>query len=228
MTDVQEEWQPSEQQVARYLKEHPDFFTRQEQLLQHLQIPHGNHGKTVSLIERQVELIREQKQELRQQLQHLTQAARNNETLLQRFQVLILNLIGSDNMEQATRYVRDALQQDFHADAVEVLLFERPGHSDPLHADDPRLRPFARILQGREPVCGHFHKEQLNLLFGTRGEEITSAVIVPLCEDSLHPCIGLLGIGSIDAKRYHPEMGTVFLSHLGSVMNRIYLAHLNR
>lgn len=228
MSEVQDEPVLSEARIADYLMQHPDFFTRHEHLLNHLRIPHAASGKAVSLIERQVDLIREQKHDLKVQLQQLTQAARNNEALLQRFQVLILKLITSDSMDEATRYVRDALQQDFHADAVEVLLFESPGHSDSVQADDPRLRPYARILQGRQPVCGHFSREQLGLMFGNRGEEIASAVMVPLCEDSLHPCIGLLGIGSTDAKRYHPEMGTVFLGHLGSVMNRIYLAHLNR
>ena len=218
----------TEQQVAEFLLQHPDFFTRHENVLTRIQIPHADSGKAVSLIERQVEVIRAQKQELRQQLQVLTQAARNNEMLLQRFQGLILRLISSDSMEQAVNYIRDALQQDFHADAVEVLLFERPGHSEGMHPDDPRLRPFSRILQGRQPVCGHLSAEQTQLLFANQAEGIASAVVVPLCEDASHPCIGLLGIGSHDAKRYHPEMGTVFLGHLGSVMNRIFLAHLNR
>lgn len=228
MSETQAQEELSEQQVAEYLQAHPEFFMRHEALLERMRIPHGHNGKAVSLIERQVELIREQKHDLRQQLQQLTQAARSNEQLLQRFQVLILNLIGSDTMDQAIGYIRDAMQQDFHADAVEVVLFERPGHSDGVHPDDPRLRPFARVLQGRQPVCGHFTPEQTRLLFGTQAESIASAVVVPLCEDALRPCIGLLGIGSRDAKRYHPEMGTVFLGHLGSVMNRIFLAHLDR
>jgi uncharacterized protein YigA (DUF484 family) len=36
----------------------------------------------------------------------------------------------------------------------------------------------------------------------------------------------MLAIGSIDANRYHPEMGTMFVNHLGAVMNRIFRAHL--
>ncbi|MFU8838345.1 MAG: DUF484 family protein [Thiohalomonadaceae bacterium] len=228
MSEVQEQAVLSEQQVAEYLRQHPDFFSRHEALLGKLRITHPHSGMAVSLIERQVELIREQKQDLRQQLQQLTQAARNNEALLQRFQVLILHLIGSDSMEQALGYVRDAMQQDFHADAVEILLFDRPERSESIASDDPRLRPFSRVLQGRQPVCGHLSAEQCKLLFGRTANEIASAVVVPLCEDARHPCIGLLGIGSMDPKRYHPEMGTVFLGHLGSVMNRIFLAHLDR
>lgn len=215
-----------EREVAEYLHRHPDFFSRHEYLLEELVIPHADTGKAVSLIERQVGLIREQKQHLKQQLQQLTLAAKTNETLLQRFQVLILNLIDSDTLDQAIRYIREALQEDFHADAVELVLFDCPSRPENIARDDARLHSFQRIMQSHQPLCGHFSAEQMRLLFGRRGEEIASAVVVPLCEGEHEPCLGLLGIGSIDPKRYHPEMGTVFVSHLGSVMNRIFRTHL--
>ena len=218
----------SEQQVADYLYRHPDFFYRHEQLLEQLQVPHTRSGKAVSLIERQVELIREQKHDLKQQLHQLTVAARDNELLLQRFQALILRLIGSDSIEQATRYIQAALCEDFAADAVELILFKPHPQEGSEDSDDPALRPFARILQGRRPVCGHFSDAQLQLLFGAQPAPIASAVVVPLCDDPSQSCIGLLGIGSHDAKRYHPEMGTVFLGHLGAVMNTLFRAHLER
>jgi uncharacterized protein YigA (DUF484 family) len=53
-------------------------------------------------------------------------------------------------------------------------------------------------------------------------------VVVPLCEGEHEPCLGLLGIGSVDPKRYHPDMGTVFVAHLGAVMNRIFRSHLEQ
>lgn len=217
----------SEREVADYLHRHPDFFSRHEYLLQEITIPHADTGTAVSLIERQIGVMREQKHQLRQQLHQLTLAAKTNETLLQRFQVLILNLIDSDNLDQAIAYIRDALQEDFHADAVELVLFDCPSRPESIPCEDDRLQPFQRIMQARYPVCGHFKPEQMTLLFGKRGEEMASAVVVPLCEDGdSAPCLGLLGIGSIDPKRYHPDMGTVFVSHLGAVMNRIFAAHL--
>jgi len=173
-------------------------------------------------------LIREQKQQLKQQLNQLTLAAKANETLLQRFQVLILNLIDSDDMDQAITYIRDALQADFHADAVELVLFDVPQRQENVARDDKRVRAFQRIMQARSPACGHFSDEQLQLLFGSKSSEVASAVVVPLCAAESATCLGLLGIGSVDPKRYHPDMGTVFVSHLGAVMNRIFTAHLER
>lgn len=217
-----------EQEVAAYLRRHPDFFARHEALLLELSLSHPDTGKAVSLIERQVGLIREQKQNLKQQLQQLTVAAKANEQLLQRFQVLVLNLIDSESLDQAIEYIRDALQADFHADAVELVLFDFPGRAESIERNDRRLLAFHKVLEVRHPVCGHFNDEQRTLLFGKKADEIASAVVVPLCADERAGCIGLLGIGSIDSKRYHPDMGTVFVSHLGAVMNRIFSAHLER
>ncbi len=213
-----------EHEVADYLRHHPDFFTRHEHLLLQMQLPHPQNGQAISLVERQITVLREQKQQLREQLQQLTLAARTNEQLMSRFQQLILNLIDSDNLEDAIRNTRDALREDFHADAVELLLFDHTGDSGV--DDDSRLAAFDTILKGRNTVCGHLRAEQRQLLFGEAGDDIASAVVIPLCEGEHSPCIGLLGIGSIDANRYHPQMGTMFVNHLGAVMNRIFRAHL--
>ncbi|MFO7593175.1 MAG: DUF484 family protein [Pseudomonadota bacterium] len=217
-----------EREVADYLHRHPDFFSRHEYLLEEITIPHAGSGNAVSLIERQVGVMREQKLHLRKQLHQLTLAAKTNEELLRRFQGLILNLIDSDNLDQAIVYIRDSLQEGFHADAVELVLFDCPSRPENVSRDDKRLQPLQRLLQERYPVCGHFSPEQRELLFGSGGEEIASAVIVPLCGEEGEPCIGLLGIGSIDPKRYHPDMGTVFVGHLGAVINRIFSSHLDK
>lgn len=217
-----------EREVADYLRHHPDFFSRHEYLLEEITVPHADSGKAVSLIERQVSVMREQKHQLRQQLHQLTLAAKTNEELLQRFQALILNLINSDSLDQAIVYIRDALQEGFHADAVEFVLFDCPSRPENVSCDDERLQPLQRLLQERYPVCGHFSPEQRRLLFGSGGEEIASAVVVPLCGEEGEPCIGLLGIGSIDSNRYHPDMGTVFVGHLGAVINRIFSLHLEK
>jgi uncharacterized protein YigA (DUF484 family) len=216
----------SEREVADYLHRHPDFFSRHEELLLQMQLPHPQTGQAVSLVERQVGALREQKQQLREQLRQLTLAARTNEQLMGRFQQMILSLIDSDSLDSAVSYIREALREDFHADAVELLLFDRSGQANSIASDDVRLKPFSGILEGRHTVCGHLRPEQLELLFGKEGADIASAVVIPLCEEDDRPCLGLLGIGSIDANRYHPQMGTMFVSHLGAVMNRIFRAHL--
>jgi len=226
MSEMKEPVELDEREVVAYLKRHPDFFSRNEGLLLELTLPHPQNGQAISLVERQVGVLREQKQQLRDQLQQLTLAARTNEQLMGRFQQLILSLIDSDNLSEAVNYIRDALREDFHADAVELLLFDCEGEENSITSGDGRLGAFERILEGRRTVCGHLRAEQLDLLFGTAGNDIASAVVIPLCEGESEPCLGMVGIGSIDANRYHPQMGTMFVNHLGAVMNRIFRAHL--
>lgn len=216
----------SEREVATFLHDHPDFFSRHESLLLEMTLPHPQNGQAISLVERQVGIMREQKQQLRDQLHQLTLAARTNEQLMARFQQMILSLIDSDGLDDAISYIRDALREDFHADKVELLLFDCEGQANSISHDDPRLKSFARILEGRSTVCGHLRPEQIELLFGSESLDIASSVVIPLCEDNGESCLGMLAIGSIDANRYHPEMGTMFVNHLGAVMNRIFRAHL--
>jgi len=215
-----------EREIADYLHKHPDFFQRHEYLLEELVLPHPHGGKAISLIERQVGLMREQKQSLKKQLQQLSQSARTNELLLERLQALILTLIDSTSIDDAVERMRQGLHQDFHADAVELHLFGDQAHE--VSRDDPALKHFQTVLHNRRPICGHLRHEQLRFLFGERGEEIASAVLIPLCEPAQDGCLGLLGIGSIDAKRYHPAMDTLFVNHLGAVATRILRAHRER
>ncbi len=216
----------SEREVADFLRHNPDFFSRHEALLLDMTLPHPQGGQAISLVERQVGVLREQKQQLRDQLQQLTRTARTNEQLMGRFQQLVLNLIDSEDLDDAILYIRAALREDFHADAVEMVLFDVDVWPNSVGRDDSRLKPFERILDGRTPVCGHLRPEQLELLFGRGSNDIASAVVIPLCEGDEQSCLGMLAIGSIDADRYHPEMGTMFVNYLGAVMNRIFRAHL--
>jgi hypothetical protein len=93
---------------------------------------------------------------------------------------------------------------------VRVLLFKPV---DGLSADwlqvvpeaDPALAPFRDFLAGNEPLCGRLNQDKLNLLYGEDKTRAASAVLLPL------PGVGMLTVGSADANRFFPGMGTLFL-----------------
>lgn len=217
-----------EQELAAYLAAHPDFFQAHEHLLPALQLPHPESGKAISLLERQVALLREQKLELKQKLQQLTQVARRNERLLDQLQRLILDLIAAADLAGALRLLEGALRQEFQADAVAIWLFQpvAPETARFIPPGDPDLLPFQSIIDERRPLCGRLRPEQALPLFG-EGAAIGSAAIIPLCEGEGSDCVGLVAIASADPGRYHPEMGTVFLRHLGAVAARTIRSRLN-
>ena len=49
-----------ENEVADFLRTHPDFFERHLALLTELVVPHSSRGGAVSLLERQVGVLRDQ------------------------------------------------------------------------------------------------------------------------------------------------------------------------
>ena len=210
----------TEEQVVAYLHSNTDFFKRNEELLAEMELPHSNRGSAISFMERQVEVLREAKKSTDSKLDQLTNIARHNEQLLGRLQQLIISLIDSDSLEQAMQYLNDALREDFHADAVELMIFE---HENGI--DRSALKP---LLDRRRSVCGPLSPTQREILFGDQAHEIASAVAIPLCEQNDSPCLGLIAVGSVDPQRYQPEMGTVFVNHLGAIINKIFISHINK
>lgn len=209
-----------EQQLVAYLGSHSDFFLRHQHLLPYLTIPHPVSGGAVSLLERQVGLLREQKLELKHKLQHLAQVARSNEDLLEKLQHLILALIDSPSAEAALDVAEAALRRDFHADAVVIWTFE-DGLPRAIPQEHPQLAALRSIVANRLPVCGQLRPDQTSVVFGKNAPATASGAFLPLCENDQAPCFGLIAIGSNDPKRFHAEMGTVFLRHLAAVTARI-------
>jgi uncharacterized protein len=105
------------------------------------------------------------------------------------------------------------LIEDFASDLVRVLLFAPvegldAGATDWLAvvpANDVGLLPFRDFLAAAEPLCGRVHSDKLDLLFAARAGEVQSVALLPLGGR------GLLAIGSHDANRFFPGMGTLFL-----------------
>jgi len=216
--------------VITYLRNHPEFFLHNRTLLAELTLPHPDTGSAVSLVERQVGVLREEKLRTDQQLKALHRTAQNNEQLLRRLQHLIVLLIQSDSLEQTIGYLRSALLDDFHADTVVVHLYDKelklPNSVDP---DDPILKSLKSIIDKSNCFCGRLTDGQKSALFGESASEIASAVVIPLPGDNRDEThLGVLAIGSVDPTRFSPDMGTVFIDHLGAVINTIFISHMDR
>jgi hypothetical protein len=81
----------------------------------------------------------------------------------------------------------------------------------------------AGLFQKRQPVCGRLRPKQQIFLFGEENTTIKSAVLIPLFEARN---IGVLALGSEQEDRFHPGMGTLFISQLGDLVSRALSLHL--
>ena len=214
---------PTAEEVAAYLRRHPDFFEQNPHLLSDLSLPHATGG-VVSLVERQVSLLRRQNESSRARLRELIEVARRNEDLAGRMHRFVLSLLEAAEPKDifATLYAR--LREDFSADRVAVRLFAEPAFIDSYAGEEfagtdrNELTLFKSIIDRRRPLPGRLKRQQQVFLFGDEGDDIGSAVMVPLQGNGWG---GVLAIGSRDPGRFHEQLGVELLGNLGDVLSCI-------
>jgi uncharacterized protein YigA (DUF484 family) len=216
----------NEEQIARYLKNNAGFFLRHEDLLMDLKLVHHS-GNAVSLLERQVSLLRERNVELRQRLGGLLDNARNNDQLFEQTRGLILSLLEARDLQQIVQIFRQRLVADFNVEFASIIFFGNQTSSSAIRfvAIDEARRQIESLLRHSSAVCGVLRPEENQFLFPENADQIGSAAVMPL--NSTYP-LGVLAIASHDAHYFRSTMGTMFLSYLAEVLQRILPAHLER
>lgn len=209
--------------VAEYLRMHPDYFEQYPELLARLNVPHVSGG-AVSLIERQVSLLREQNAQTRKRLKELIGIARHNEETAARMHQLALRLMDSAEPKDIFATLYENLKSVFKADRVAVRLFARPAFVDSYPGEefvDPganEVNLFRSIISKGSPLSGNLKRQQQVFLFGDDGDDIASAVMVPLSGPGWG---GVLAIGSVRSDRYEEGMGVELLRNMGEVLSII-------
>jgi uncharacterized protein YigA (DUF484 family) len=217
-----------EKTVADYLRDNPEFFQNNPSLLATLHIPH-TCGTAVSLIEHQVKVLRNQNDQLKRKLMDLVHVARDNNRLNERMHQLTLGLVTSGTLEALLDTLREHLQGEFNADTVTLRLAglsetrARECGVDPFNREAAELEHFESFYKTCRPQCGRFKREQMAFLFGDQAPAVESAAIIPLGKKG---STGLLSIGSQEGNRFHPGMGTLFLTHLGELLDLLLNPHL--
>jgi uncharacterized protein YigA (DUF484 family) len=213
----------SEQAIHDYLAAHPDFFENHAALLNSLNLPHATGG-AVSLVERQVSVLRQKDLKLEKQLKELIEVARANDLLSAKIHELTMQLLSTTDLKTTIIALEEGMRSGFSADHAVLVVFGDPDAFDDIDAgrffrvvekSSEMLNPFKTFLNGSSARCGQIRDAQRDFLFQEDSDEIGSAALVPLTQESE---IGFLAIGSADANRFHPGMSIDFLTRLGDLI----------
>ncbi|MCK5809946.1 MAG: DUF484 family protein [Cocleimonas sp.] len=219
-----------ESDITNYLHQHPDFFQRHTEFLEKQNISHHNIGSATSLIEHQVAVLREKNAHLEGQLDNLLRAARSNEQIMVRLQHLTLELFRADSLSEMISVCQDVLRSDFNSDYVAIRLIKKTRENNKdqenlhfINASNASLKQFDNLFISGKPFCGKLPDKQQKFLFSTHSNDVKSAALLPL---QTAKNIGILALGSKSESRFHPRMGTVFISHLGDLISNALAQHV--
>lgn len=214
----------SEDDIAAYLSNHPDFFERYARVLARLRLPHATNGATVSLVERQIAVLRDKNGQLQRSLKNLVTVAKHNDALVGKIHRLSLALLAAPSVERRLETLEHALREDFAAERAMLVLFRStalaslrpmPGFVIMADRDDEALKPFKTLLNSGKTRCGALRERQNAYLFGPDGDALGSAAMVPLGKAA---SLGFLAIGNRDRDYFNPGERTDFLDRLGELV----------
>ena len=204
----------SAHEVAAWLRRHPGFLRQFPDLAMTLVVPRDD-GPAASLASYQLEVLRDKNRELSRRLTELSANAQVNERLAVRTHQLTLALLKQATPADTLRAMAASLAEDFSGDLVRIVVFapvEGLDDADWLQViaqDAIALVPFRDCLRDGEPICGRLQEDKNTVLYGDLVDDVQSSALLPL------PGIGLVAVGSRDANRFFPGMGTLFLRMMG-------------
>ena len=202
------------EEVAGYLKEHPEFFEHYSELMAEIFIPHPHGGRAIPISERQILTLRERNRQIESKLREVIQYGEENDAISEKVHRISVALLAAPELRSALNAVYHNLREDFAVPHVALRLW-RGGN----RADVPEFRPasdaareFAENLAN--PYCGSRAMVDTGSWFGEASAHLRSFSYLPLRDDAT---FGLLALASEDPQRFYPEMGTLYLRRIGEL-----------
>jgi uncharacterized protein len=205
-------------EIASYLKNHPEFFEQYAELLAQIHIPSPHGGKAISITERQIGVMRDKVKQLEAKLAELIAFGDENDTISGKAHRLGVALQGATDLTGVMRVLYSHLGGDFAVPHVAVRIWGiGGGDAVEFSAVDEAVKVFAGAL--RHPYCGPSAGQEAVAWLGESGGHIRSVAQIPLREggDEAGACFGLLLLASEEAHRFYPEMGTLYLQRIGDM-----------
>lgn len=212
------------QDVIDFLNANPGFFDEHADLLTRLSVPHPTDGHAISLTERQLLTLREKLGQVQRKLAELVSFGEENDAIAQKVHRISVSLLRAESFESVCQAIYSHLQDDFTVPHVVLRVWnsilKRPGDEFVEVSDE--LRFFAADL--RHPYCGPAQHPEVLAWFGEMGRFINSLALIPLRRDA--QVFGMLALGSEDAQRFFPEMGTMYVERIGELVSAALLQHI--
>jgi len=215
--------------VAAWLREHPDFLSQNIDLVQHLTPPSVSHGKGVLDFQYfMVERLRGEVGRLKEQQRELISTTRANVNNQNRIHAAVLFLLDARTFEQLIQTITTDLAVLLDLD-VAGLVVESNGSEIPhVHASGVRVVEPGTVngWLGKRDVVLYADTPGDPSIFGGGAGLVRSQALIRIQVSEETPA-GLLVFGSREPDMFHSGQGTELVCFLARVIERSIRAWLN-
>lgn len=216
--DSSPQFQPiTEEDIAYFLVNTPDFFERHADLLTGVQLSSPHSGRAISLQERQAELLRRKIHDLELRVAGMLRLGQDNVAIADRLLGWTQALLRARVDPDLPDLLEAELKARFRLTQVALRLWglapEFAGLDQSHGAGEP-ARAYAAVLE--QPYCGA-NAGQEPVAWLDQPEAAASVALLPLRVEAGAAPFGLLVLASSDPLRFQPSMDTDFLRHLGEL-----------
>lgn len=201
----------TEDDIAQFLVNTPDFFERHADVLASVQLtsPHGQ--RAVSLQERQVEMLREKLRHLELKAADMIRHGQENVAIAHRLQRWTLGLLRATEAADLPALVAHGIEDDFQVPQAAIQVWgvaEAWADAPFAQGSSADARAFAHSLT--LPYCGSNPGLEASQWLRDPAAA-ASLALLPLRVRAEAPAFGLLVLASHDPQRFTTHMGTDFL-----------------
>ena len=200
--------------VATFLRTHPQFFDQHPELLEKIHVPHPYGGRAIPLAERQTVALREKQKVLEARLAELLQFGEQNDAISEKVHRLAAAMVGARDFAALSQALHFHLREDFAVPHVALRVWGKSVPVDFSEAQDVSGAERTQAESLGAPQCGPAAGNPFLPWFGEAAEHVRSLALVPLGQTAV---FGLLALGSEDPQRFYPDMGTLYLRRIGEL-----------
>ncbi len=207
--------------VAHYLQDHPEFFEHHSEMLALVTLPDPHSGRAISITEKQLIKLRDKVRALEAKLVELIRFGEENDAISDKVHGLAVALNSANDLRDVLRVLYSHLGGAFAVPHVTLRLWGAgAGEGQEFEAVADSVTAFAAGLQ--QPYCGTVDGQEALTWFGEAATHLRSMTQVPLRAGN-GVCCGLLVMASDDPRRFHSELGTLYLQRIGDLASAALL-----
>jgi uncharacterized protein YigA (DUF484 family) len=205
------------EEVAQYLKQHPQFFDEYADMLSDIYVPHPHGGRAIPISQRQIVTLRDNNQVLQDKLRELVKFGEENDVIGEKIHHLSIMLLTFPHLNDLLNKLNSILQENFSIPHVELRLWNIDFGSLEISKfinTNTEIHTMTNSLL--HPYCGPQLTDEIKHWFGEGATNLRSYSMIPL---KTKQTIGLLVLASEEPQRFYPEMGTLYLQRMGDLIS---------